>query len=197
MRTLSVLVTAGAAMAATIRIDALNLAFVPNVTTASVGDVLEFHFLPNNHSVAMGDFEDPCQPAKSGGFFSGYYALNSGEADNVFRVTVNDTDPIWLYCTKLGHCKNGMVGVVNPTTERTLEGYLAGARAFNGTLTEAGAAFGGITVPNTDTSSASSTAASMTAPMSSSTSTSSVGTAEFTWKTFLFSMFLALAISSI
>ena len=31
-----------------------------------------------------------------------------------FYVTINNTDPIWYYCTATGHCQNGMVGVINP-----------------------------------------------------------------------------------
>lgn len=75
-----VLLFAGTALGATIRIDAKNLAFEPNVVSAEVGDVLEFHFLPNNHSVVMGDFDDPCQPVKTNGFYSGYHPVESGEA---------------------------------------------------------------------------------------------------------------------
>lgn len=67
--------------AATIRIDAgLNgLAFTPDSTKANVGDVLEFHFHPINHSVVMGDKNHPCAPAASGGFFSGFMPVSSGE----------------------------------------------------------------------------------------------------------------------
>jgi hypothetical protein len=71
---------------------------VPNELTAAVGDVLEFHFtgpglgvLGGNHSVAMGDFNSPCMPAREG-FFSGYMGVNatSKEAvsDHVHRESV-------------------------------------------------------------------------------------------------------------
>jgi plastocyanin len=53
--------------------------FKPNSVTAKVGDILEFHFMPANHSVAMGTFDDPCSPTANG-FFSGYVPVASGES---------------------------------------------------------------------------------------------------------------------
>ena len=50
-----------------------GLTFDPNIIPAKVGDVLEFNFYPRNHSVVAGDFSKPCQPATSGGFFSGFF----------------------------------------------------------------------------------------------------------------------------
>jgi hypothetical protein len=34
----------------------------------------------------------------------------------MFSVTLNDTNPHWLYCaqTALNHCQSGMVMVINP-----------------------------------------------------------------------------------
>lgn len=69
----------GVVDAAIIEIKAVELGFVPENVNASAGDVLEFHFQPYNHSVAMGDFDNPCMPAKQGGFFSGYLPALAGE----------------------------------------------------------------------------------------------------------------------
>ena len=55
-----------------------KFAFQPNNIKASVGDVLSFNFHPVNHSVVMGDFSNPCAPAKTGGFFSGFMPVSSG-----------------------------------------------------------------------------------------------------------------------
>ena len=88
----------------------------------NLGDVLEFHFMPKNHSVVMGDFDSPCMPAASGGFSSGFLPTNSSEnvssrfhsappppnkiaeeswlcQPQVFRVTINDTRPMVFYCS--------------------------------------------------------------------------------------------------
>lgn len=75
------LLAATAASAKTLRIDVGKggLAFAPNSVTASKGDVVEFHFGESTtHNVVAGDFESPCQPASSGGFYSGAMAGGSG-----------------------------------------------------------------------------------------------------------------------
>lgn len=90
-----------------------GLAFTPNVTTAAKGDTIVFHFYPGGHNVVKGEFASPCTFANDG-FFSGFIdpTSGSGPADNVFVVTINDTNPIWYYCSP--HCQIGMVGVINP-----------------------------------------------------------------------------------
>jgi hypothetical protein len=30
-----------------------------------------------------------------------------------FTITINSTDPIWIYCPEDTHCEEGMVGVIN------------------------------------------------------------------------------------
>lgn len=89
-RTLALAAAAAAAVgvqAATIRIDVgkSGLAFSPNMVTASVGDVLEYHFFAINHSVVNGAFDTPCAPVTSGGFFSGFMPT-SGGGENVSAV---------------------------------------------------------------------------------------------------------------
>lgn len=85
-----VLGLAASTMAATtIRIDVgqNGLSFTPNTVTAAVGDILEYHFHPPMHSVVQGDFGSPCQPAKSGGFYSGFVTVSSGEAVSKLALT--------------------------------------------------------------------------------------------------------------
>lgn len=31
----------------------------------------------------------------------------------VFTIAINDTKPIWFYCSQAKHCQSGMVGVIN------------------------------------------------------------------------------------
>jgi hypothetical protein len=59
-------------------------------------------------------------------------------------VTVNDTKPIWFYCTQKTHCKGGMVGVVNAPAGKTLDDYKKAASATDGTAGAAAMAFGGM-----------------------------------------------------
>ncbi|KAF6817792.1 extracellular serine-rich protein [Colletotrichum sojae] len=94
-----------------------GLRFDPDNVVAEVGDVVEWHFLPRNHSIVQSNFADPCEPLADGtGFFSGFeFFTPEGQADNVFQVVVEDKKTIWYYCAQnVGqHCKNGMVGVIN------------------------------------------------------------------------------------
>jgi plastocyanin len=56
-----------------------GLVFTPNSVTAAMGDVIEYQFFPPIHSVIMGDFNNPCMPAATGGFFSGGFTTSSGQ----------------------------------------------------------------------------------------------------------------------
>ncbi|KAL6696898.1 Cupredoxin [Trichoderma pleuroticola] len=134
LATAAIVALASHANAETIRIDVGQnnaLTFSPDTVTAKVGDILDFHFHAVNHSVVMGDFANPCAPAKTGGFYSGFMPVSgSGEADETFQVTVNSTDPIFFYCAqnKFTHCKSGMSGVVNPSGGNTLAAYQSAAK---------------------------------------------------------------------
>jgi plastocyanin len=72
----------GAASAKTIRIDAGEggLKFEPANTKAEMGDMLEFHFYPQKHSVVRGNPDMPCQPVEEDGFFSDFHPTMDGEA---------------------------------------------------------------------------------------------------------------------
>ncbi len=55
-----------------------GLVFKPESVTADVGDLLDFHFYPKNHSVVQGTFSSPCQPL-AGGVYSGFMPEEAGE----------------------------------------------------------------------------------------------------------------------
>lgn len=57
--------------------------FDPTNTTADVGDILEFHFKAHNRSIVMGDYERPCEPAATGGFYSGFFVQDDSTTENV------------------------------------------------------------------------------------------------------------------
>ncbi|KID79307.1 uncharacterized protein G6M90_00g021020 [Metarhizium brunneum] len=160
------LALSAAAAAATIRVDVGEggaFTFSPDTIKASTGDTLDFHFYPLNHSVVMGDFSSPCAPAKTGGFFSGFMPVSSGEATDSFQVNVNSTDPIFFYCaqTVLEHCKNGMSGVVNPSSSQTLSAYKNAAKSVS-TASHPANSFGGTLVSSGQTSTSASASASPT-----------------------------------
>ena len=114
-----------------------GLHFDPDNVVAEVGDVVEWHYLPANHSVAQSSFGAPCKPLNTdNGFFSGFQPTASGQAPDVFQIVVQDTNPIWYYCaqTKGDHCQAGMAGVItqNFNSPNTLAAYKAAA-ALTGT----------------------------------------------------------------
>ena len=55
-----------------------GLVFKPESVTADVGDLLDFHFYPKNHSVVQGTFSSPCQPL-AGGAYSGFMPEEAGK----------------------------------------------------------------------------------------------------------------------
>jgi plastocyanin len=72
---------ASLAAAATHRVDVgkNGLAFTPNSTVAAVGDVVEFHYFPKNHSVVQTSFAGPCEFDLPNPFFSGFMPVTAGE----------------------------------------------------------------------------------------------------------------------
>ncbi len=67
----------------TVAVGKSGLTFSPDTITAAVGDTLQFHFYPADHSVAMGDFTAGCTPATSGGFYSDFVPVSSGVSVSV------------------------------------------------------------------------------------------------------------------
>lgn len=109
------------------------LIFDPDNVVAEIGDVVEWHFLPKNHSVAQSSFAKPCVPDADVpvSFFSGFQPTASGQAENVFQIVVEDTNPTWYYCAQTvgSHCQMGMAGVINQNfnSPNTLAAYKTNA----------------------------------------------------------------------
>ncbi|KND88999.1 hypothetical protein TOPH_06250 [Tolypocladium ophioglossoides CBS 100239] len=94
-----------------------GLQFDPDNVVAEIGDIVEWHFLPKNHSIAQSNFAEPCQPLADGtSFFAGFnFVTQQNQAPDVFQIVVKDKKPIWYYCPQQtgSLCQNGMVGVIN------------------------------------------------------------------------------------
>lgn len=109
-------------------------AFSPTTVYASVGDVISFQGYLPGHDVVSGGYGNPCQPAGAAqAFFSGLldmvcslvlrsrvctrlgakYEVLTGQ-NQTFTITLNTTDPVWLYCSVADHCQIGMIAVINP-----------------------------------------------------------------------------------
>ena len=65
-----------------------GLLYSPDSLTAANGDVVQFTF-GSGHDVVSGSFSSPCQD--DGKVYSGL--PNDGD---VFSVTINGTDPLWM-----------------------------------------------------------------------------------------------------
>ncbi|PFH54600.1 hypothetical protein AMATHDRAFT_52238 [Amanita thiersii Skay4041] len=92
-----------------------ELEFSPEAIGAQPGDQVIFHFNPKNHTVTQSSFANPCGP-KDGGFDSGFQPVMSNQTQPTYTITVNDTNPIWVYCRQTvpaSHCGKGMVFAVN------------------------------------------------------------------------------------
>ncbi|KIX07837.1 uncharacterized protein Z518_02491 [Rhinocladiella mackenziei CBS 650.93] len=154
-----------------------GLSFTPDTVTAAEGDWVEFTF-GSGHSVAQSSFDAPCVPLEGGaGVYSGF--PNDGD---VWRIMVNSTDPIWLYCSATGHCEGGMAMVVNPPSSgNTLDAYMSAAANAQGSSPETvqGGVFGAATDDggSSNSSSSSSSASGSSSPTASSTGSSASASA--------------------
>ncbi|KAH8674478.1 hypothetical protein BGZ60DRAFT_526439 [Tricladium varicosporioides] len=100
--------------------------FTPNEINATVGDIIEYRFWPQNHSVVRGGFGDsPCVPydltSEGAGkdnltFFSGFHPMDDlkNQSTTTFSIRINNTEPISFYCSAPSACLDGMIGVINP-----------------------------------------------------------------------------------
>jgi plastocyanin len=91
------------------------LQYSPEAISAQPGDQVVFHFNPKNHTVTQSSFASPCG-LKDGGFDSGFMPVSANQTSPTYTITVNDTQPIWVYCrqkTPTPHCGAGMVFAVN------------------------------------------------------------------------------------
>ncbi|KIW31035.1 uncharacterized protein PV07_02719 [Cladophialophora immunda] len=146
------------------------LTFTPDTVTAAEGDWVEFTF-GAGHSVAESSFAAPCVPISgSAGVYSGF--PNDGD---VWRIQINSTDPLWLYCSATGHCEGGMAMVVNPPSSgNTLSAYKSAAQNAQGSSPETvqGGIFGAAVASGGSSSSASSSSTASATGSSASASAS-------------------------
>ncbi|KAF2795912.1 hypothetical protein K505DRAFT_416167 [Melanomma pulvis-pyrius CBS 109.77] len=119
--------TTAAAQTHTVTVGNGDHKFRPDVTQAKVGDFIEFTFYPANHSVVRAEYQFPCIPYEMTGrdkigFFSGFKAVDAFLSNPPkYLLKINDTDPIFFYCSAPGSCITyGMVGVINPNAMTSL-----------------------------------------------------------------------------
>jgi len=92
-----------------------GLVYTPSSINASVGDMVEFQFQSQNHTVTQSAFAEPCVKL-TGGMDSGFMAnINNSLIQNPpkFAMQVTVATPLWFYCRQTGHCGKGMTLSIN------------------------------------------------------------------------------------
>jgi len=106
------------------------LTYTPNNIQAAVGDMVQFQFGPVNHTVTQSSFDEPCVPLSESsnqtGIFSGFQPV-SADATTIptYTIQINNTTPVWIYCSQAMHCQKGMVMVINENTTKNATRSLA------------------------------------------------------------------------
>jgi len=97
-----------------------SLIYWPASINVPVGEMVQWHFYPKNHSVVQAAFSNPCAPISNvmpnvTTFFSGYMPVKATDQEiPALTMMVKDAQPFWYYCSQGKHCQMGMVGVINP-----------------------------------------------------------------------------------
>ncbi|KAF2471382.1 uncharacterized protein BDR25DRAFT_334001 [Lindgomyces ingoldianus] len=119
----------------TVKVGAGEFAYNPaNLSDVHVGDTVSFEFYPLDHSVARAEFGSACVPYEytgknKVGFYSGTENVTTVNDLKYWNLTINDTAPIFYYCTAPGSCKDHqMVGVINPNATQTLDDQIESAK---------------------------------------------------------------------
>ena len=95
-----------------------TLEYSPNSVVAAVGDMVQFQFAPENHTVTQSTFDQPCLPVSMftnvTGLYSGFMPVQATSTMTpTYTILINNTTPIWIYCSQSRHCQSGMTMVIN------------------------------------------------------------------------------------
>ncbi|KAF2872730.1 hypothetical protein BDV95DRAFT_606315 [Massariosphaeria phaeospora] len=101
--------------------------FTPQVVSAEVGDQVVYTFSPS-HDVVQSDFSSPCA-ASADGIYSGPFS-GTEDGKKKFLVKIENTDPVYYYCSTEKHCQDGMVGGINVPKDgnATIDAYANAAK---------------------------------------------------------------------
>ncbi|KAG1819666.1 uncharacterized protein BJ212DRAFT_1428132 [Suillus subaureus] len=95
------------------------LRYDPQFVNANPGDIIIFTFKQSNHTASQSTLAQPCVKALNG-FDSGYMPVSASNTNGPFpaaQYTVQDMNPVWVYCKQADHCQQGMVFAINPGTQ--------------------------------------------------------------------------------
>ena len=134
--------------------------FVPDNVNAEIGDVVEYNFLKQSHSLTQSEFLTPC--TYNGGFDTGLNQVNPKNTSGLFVIPfeVKSKKPQWFYCKQPGppnHCGLGMVFGLNPGNK--MDAFRENAIRQNGNKTGTASSTGASTATATGSPSTTSTGA--------------------------------------
>lgn len=94
----------------------------------------------------------------------------------MFRVTVNNTDPMVYYCSQNGsvansHCQGGMIGFVNQPEESEVTAYTSAAADSSVNISPNEGPFGGVLVAGSNSTNTTTNATSTATATGTSTET--------------------------
>jgi plastocyanin len=95
-----------------------SLTYSPSKINAEVGSMIQFQFMPKNHTITQSNFDKPCEPlamhSNVAGIFSGFMPV-AADATSIptYTIVVNHTETMWMYCSQGMHCQAGMAMVIN------------------------------------------------------------------------------------
>ena len=98
-----------------------GLSYYPNNIKAQPGDMVQFQFWAGNHTITQSNFDNPCVPISTinssiPGIFSSFQPVAASMAMGMiptYTIMINNTKPMWLYCSQGPHCTMGMSMVIN------------------------------------------------------------------------------------
>ncbi|KAF7307790.1 hypothetical protein MKEN_01139100 [Mycena kentingensis (nom. inval.)] len=112
--------------------------FVPQTTSAGLGDIVQFIAAGDAHTITQSSFDAPCTRL-SGGFDSGILGrgANFSRPTPFWSLTItNVSQPIWFFCEltiPVSHCTSGMLGAINPPSQAAYDQFVAKAKTLSTT----------------------------------------------------------------
>jgi len=170
-----------------------SLTYSPDSITASKGDMVQFQFMPKNHTVTQSNFDNPCEPVSMHsnvtGVFSGFMPVAATDTSiPTYTILINNTNPMWIYCAQGKHCQSGMSMVINENTKanatRSLANYQMMAKSapqniYPGMGAATDGTTGTVTASGTSTGNAAGNTASSTTSAGTTKQTTSGATTSF------------------
>jgi len=169
--------------------------FSPDSVVATPGQQVVFMFAGGFHSATQGAFDTPCQPLSgTTGINSGFVDARTAPATDVFTVTINSTDPMYIYCAQSVHCQSGMVMTINgPSGGNTLDAYRTAAKTAGNSTKPATIQGGILAAPANSSSSASGSSSGSGSSTASATASSTAKSEGLTTKLSFASMLVGAA----